>query len=115
MADEQPLWKNMFDAMEASIRGTSEQWANSEQFSSFLVKLTNNWQSLNQETRDKLSEAMHLANVPAYTDIAKISRQIGALTGRVETLIAMVEDLDEKISHATAAMSTLPPQSQDET
>lgn len=107
MHDDKPAWRVLFDAWEGTLRDTSEQWANSEEFSALLMSLGSNWQSLNAKTKDQLTKVMHLANVPSYTDIAKLHRQVGSLTGKVDDMSARMEELEDAMTRITEQLDAL--------
>ena len=88
----------MFDTMESSLRGPTEKWANSEAFSAMLMTVSSNWHSLNEKTRDNLSKVMHAANVPSHSDVTKLMRQVGALTGKIDSLAARLETIEDQLA-----------------
>ena len=98
MADDKPVWRKMFDTMEGGARGPVEDWANSEQFSNMLLNASTRWNDLNQTTQEHLAKLMHAANVPAYSDIAKLTRMVGSLTSKIDGLEARLEDMQEQLT-----------------
>jgi len=94
MADDKATWRKFFDMMEGSVRGPAEKWANSEAFSAMLMNVSSNWHSLNESTRENLTKVMHAANISSHSDITKLMRQVGALTGKIDSLAARLETIE---------------------
>ena len=90
MADDVPAWRQIFDMLATPMGEKAASVTNSAEFSAMLMNFTQNWQQLNEKSKEAMSQLMHASNVPAYTDITKLSRQIGQLTGKVETLLSVV-------------------------
>lgn len=97
MAKEAPLWRQMFDAVEGPLGDQAAAIAKTGDFSSLLLFATQNWQTMNAKSRDALAGLMHLSNVPTHGDVTKLSRQIGSLTGKIETILARLEVLGETL------------------
>jgi hypothetical protein len=107
MAKETPPWRQMFDSLEAPLRQASEGVAGSAEFSKMLMSATENWKSLNAKSREALAKLMHLSNIPAHSDLTKLSRQVGSLTGKVETLLLRTENLAEVLDEIRQELGQL--------
>ena len=108
MAEESPIWRQMFDAFEAPMREQAGAITNSAQFSEMLMHAAQNWQSLNDKTKEAMTTLMHLSNIPAHSDVTKLSRQVGTLTGKVETITARLEDMNELLEDIRAKVAGEP-------
>ena len=104
MTEDQPIWRQMFDAMEKPLREPAEALINTEAFSRMLMFAGENWNSLNEATREGMAKLMHLSNVPAYTDLTRLSRQVGTLTGKVDTLSGRIEAMAETLEDVRALL-----------
>jgi len=98
MAEDKAAWRTIFDMMEGSIRAPAEKWANSEAFSAMLMSVSSNWHALNENTRENLTKVMHAANISSHSDIAKLMRQVGALTGKIDSLAARFDEIEAQIA-----------------
>lgn len=106
MAEDVPAWRQMFDLFEAPMRENLGALTNSAEFSAALMHATQNWQSLNKKTKDAMTKLMHLSNIPAHSDITKLSRQVGTLTCKVDTLAAQMENMAETLDAIRAALAS---------
>lgn len=97
MAEEVPVWRQMFDAFEKPMREYGSAVTNSPDFSEMMMNLSQNWSSLNEKTKESIAKLMHFSNLPAHSDLTKLSRQVGALTGKVETIAARLEEMGETL------------------
>ena len=104
-----PLWRQMFDMTEAPIRDQAQAVVESGQFSQMLMYAMEHWKSLNGQTQDAVAKLMHLSNVPAYSDLAKLTRQVGALTGKVDALAGTLEDIALCLEDMHAELARLAP------
>lgn len=97
MSNEAPVWKQLFDMIEGPLTEHATAVANSAEFSKLLASMSQKLNELEGKSKKASAEVLHLYNVPAYTDITKLSRQIGSLTNKVETLSAQIEEIMEKL------------------
>jgi hypothetical protein len=94
---EVPTWRQWFDMIEAPIRKQSEAAVSSENFTKAMLFAQENFGPLDKKRREALTKMMHLSNVPALSDVTKLSRQIGTLTHKVDTLLLQIESMSEAI------------------
>lgn len=105
--DDKPVWRQMFDAAERPIGERAQAIVESGEFSGMLAFAMEHWRSLNGQTQDALAKLMHLGNVPAYSDLSKLARQVGTLTGKVDALAATLEDLANRMEDIHAELARL--------
>ena len=94
---ESSWWRQLFDAFEQPLRAHAEATASTAEFSSMLMQAVEQWQSLTEKSKETTAKLMHMSNVPAYSDVSRLSRQVGTLIGRVDTLAHRVETLIEMV------------------
>lgn len=104
MAEDVPVWRQMFDAFEKPMREYGGAVTNSPDFSEMMMNLSQNWSSLNDKTKESIAKLMHFSNIPAHSDVTKLSRQVGVLTGKVETLAARLEEMGETLDEIRQAL-----------
>jgi polyhydroxyalkanoate synthesis regulator phasin len=90
MADK-PLWRQAFDAVDKRVAGPVEASARSDVF---LDALALGWRvrgRVQRELERRTSGALHLLNLPAASDVRRLSEQVGALQREVRELSREVE------------------------
>lgn len=108
MPEEVPIWRQIFDSFEKPMREYGGDFTNSPQFSETMMNLSQNWSSLNEKTKEAIAGLMHYSNIPAHSDLTKLSRQVGALAGRVETIAASLEEMAETLDEIRQSLKGKP-------
>jgi polyhydroxyalkanoate synthesis regulator phasin len=86
-----PLWRQAFDAVDRRVAGPIESSARSDLF---LDALALGWRlrgRLQREAERRSRHVLHLLNLPAHSDIRRLSEQVGALQREVRDLSREVE------------------------
>lgn len=95
MADDRPLWRRMFDAAESSIAPQLEQFVRTDQFADGASALARLQSDLQRRTERAMRQTWHFWNIPAGSDIKRMSEQIASLERRVRDLSKQLEDSRE--------------------
>jgi polyhydroxyalkanoate synthesis regulator phasin len=86
-----PLWRQAFDAVDRRVSGQVEAGTRSDVF---LDALALGWRlrgRVQHELERRTSGALHLLNLPAHSDVRRLSEQVGALQREVRELSREVE------------------------
>lgn len=86
-----PLWRQAFDAVDRRVSGQVEAGTRSDVF---LDALALGWRlrgRVQRELERRTSGALHLFNLPAHSDVRRLSEQVGALQREVRDLSREVE------------------------
>jgi GNAT superfamily N-acetyltransferase len=96
-ASNQPVWRQFFDFVEKPLRARTEAMVGTEEFAQTLLTGMGAFNVLNEKSRDALAKVMHLYNLSAHSDLTKLSRQVGGLTNKVETILSKLEAIEEAL------------------
>lgn len=92
MTDDTPGWKRAFDQMEGQIGPQLEQFVRTDQFADLAAGLTR----VQNDVQRRIAEGMRLMwnfwNLPAATDVRRLSDQVASLERRVRDLTKQLED-----------------------
>jgi hypothetical protein len=95
-----PIWKQVFDATERRASPVLERTVNSRPLA-YALTFGMAWQRrLNDLTEQHFRRLLHAWNMPAGTDVRRMSDQITSLERRVRDLAKHVEELGGTDSHA---------------
>jgi polyhydroxyalkanoate synthesis regulator phasin len=86
-----PLWRQAIDVVDRRVSGPIEASARSDVF---LDALALGWRlrgRVQRELEQRTSRALHLLNLPAHSDVRRLSEQVGALQREVRDLSREVE------------------------
>jgi len=97
MAEEHPLWKKVFDTVERSVAPGLETAVRSEPFADAATVLTRLQAGIGRRVEQASRRALHFWNLPAGSDVKRVSEQIASLERRVRDLSKRLEDLAERI------------------
>jgi hypothetical protein len=93
----QPAWRRVFDRVERAVGEPLEQAAASNHYIDVIVLQLKLQSALNRALRRtierQIGAALHLINVPTYSDVRRLGRQLTTLTGEVRALSAATEEL----------------------
>jgi polyhydroxyalkanoate synthesis regulator phasin len=85
MADK-PLWRRTFDTVDRRIAGPAEAAARSDVFGDVLTLGLRLRRRAQREVEKRTRRALHLVNLPAATDVRRLSEQVAALRREVREL-----------------------------
>ena len=98
---QNPMWRRAFDAVEQPARQKIEAAVGTQEFARVAMTLLSAWTTVGKTGRAATTRMLHVANIPAYTDLRRISRQLGALEGKVDKLAADLEELNRRLDGST--------------
>jgi len=86
MAGRAPLWRRAFDAVEKPLGDTLASGARSGAFADVLAVALRVNRRLQREVERRTRRALHLANLPAATDVRRLTQQVTELQRQVRAL-----------------------------
>ena len=94
---QNPMWRRAFDAVEAPARKRLEAAVGTNEFAQVMMTLLSAWTTVGKTGRAASARLLHLANLPAHADLRRLSRQLGALEGKVDKLAADLEQVSRRL------------------
>ncbi len=98
MAEEQPVWRQSFDAVERTVGPPLTAVVNSEAFAVALGLAAQLRKRAQRETERMTRRLLHQANLPAGSDITRLLEEIGKLQTQVRDLSKQVEGRKQRPS-----------------
>jgi hypothetical protein len=96
MAEEEaPLWRQSFDAIERELGPRLEAFIRTDQFAAAVGAAAHLRRMLQQQAARSTRRMLHLMNLPAGTDVARILSELGQLRQQVRDLSNRVEPTKE--------------------
>lgn len=95
MTEEQPIWRQSFDAVERTIGPPLTEVVNSEAFAVALGLAAQVRKRAQQQTERVTRRLLHQANLPAGSDINRLLAEIGKLQNQVRELSKQVEQREQ--------------------
>jgi phage shock protein A len=92
MAEPQPRWRQLFDAVEQNLTPQVEQWVQSEQFADLTAAMTKLRAQMQERTERAMRRSWHFWNLPAGSDVKRMSEQLASLERRIRDLSKQLED-----------------------
>jgi hypothetical protein len=92
MTDDTPAWKRAFDQMEGQVGPQLEQFVRTEQFADLAAGMARAQTEVQRRMADLLRQAWHFWNLPAASDVKRLSEQVASLERRVRELSKQLED-----------------------
>jgi hypothetical protein len=92
MSDLQPMWRRAFDTVERSVGPQLEQVVQTEQFADVTAVVARLQGELQRRTERVMRRGWHFWNLPAGSDIKRMSEQLASLERRVRDLTKQLED-----------------------
>jgi len=86
VAGRTPLWRRAFDAVEKPLGDTLASGARSGAFADLLAVGLRVNRRLQREVERRTRRALHLVNLPAATDVRRLSQQVTDLQRQVRSL-----------------------------
>jgi DNA repair exonuclease SbcCD ATPase subunit len=96
MSDLQPLWRKAFDAVEHRVGPPLEQAVQTEQFADVTAALARLQGQLQRRTERFMRRGWHFWNLPAGSDVKRMSEQLASLERRVRDLSKQLEDAKQE-------------------
>jgi hypothetical protein len=98
-----PLWRKAFDRLERPVGDALAAGARSDAFTDTLAVALRLRRRLQREVERRTRRSLHLVNLPAATDVRRLSEQIAALQRQVRQL---ERELDSRDGGRPAARTT---------
>jgi hypothetical protein len=98
-----PLWRRGFDALERPLGNVLADVARSGPFADGLALTLRLQRRLQREVERRTRRVLHLANLPAATDVRRLSQQLAQLQRQVRALSHMRD------GRAADSTTTTPP------
>ena len=101
-----PVWKQLFDAAERTVGSRVNEFARSENYA-IVVGLAARLQREAADRSERMSrQFLHMANLPAGSDVNRLLTQIAKLEREVRELRKQLDDEARPVRRASAATST---------
>jgi hypothetical protein len=83
---DRPLWRQAFDAIDRRIAPPIEAGTRSDVFGDAFTLAFRVRRRVQREVERRTRRALHLVNLPAATDVRRLSEQVAALQRQVRSL-----------------------------
>jgi hypothetical protein len=108
----QPPLRRAFDKIERSVGRPLEDAVASQRYVDFVVKGLKAQRAVTRTARRavdrQIARALHLINVPAYSDLRRLSRQLTTLTGEVRALTQQTDRLSVSATRLEERQASYP-------
>jgi hypothetical protein len=94
MSDSRPLWRQGFDEVDRRLSPRVEHIVHSEQFADATVVASRLQSQLRRRTERALRQGWHFWNLPAGSDVKRLSDQVASLERRVRDLSKQLEEAE---------------------
>ena len=81
-----PGWRKAFDAVERRVARPIESGVRTDAFNDVMTVVFRTRRGLQRAIERQMRHALHLANLPAATDVKRLSEQVAALHHEVRAL-----------------------------
>ena len=92
MPDDRPLWRRAFDSVEQNVSPQIEQFVRTEQFADMASAMQRLQSQAQKRSERALRQTWHFWNLPAGSDIKRLSDRIASLERRVRDLQNQLEE-----------------------
>jgi Poly(R)-hydroxyalkanoic acid synthase subunit (PHA_synth_III_E) len=92
MADDRPLWRQAFDAWEQAVAPRLEEYVRTDEFADAASSFSRAQADFQRRTEKAMQEMWHFWNIPAGSDVQRLSDQVASLERRVRDLTKLLED-----------------------
>jgi hypothetical protein len=86
VSEDRPLWRQGYDVIERQIGPRLDEVIRSEQFAIAIGLIQQGRRSLQQRAERTSRRMLHLANLPAASDVSRLLAEIGELQRQVREL-----------------------------
>ena len=91
--DERPLWRRVFDAVDAELGPRLEQLVRTEQFADTVAFINR----MNKQAADAAEQfnrqALHFWNRPAATDVADLKKQLASVERELRKITKTLDEV----------------------
>ena len=92
MSEDRPLWRQGFDTVEQAVAPRLTEIVNSEQFAIAAGLVTQAQRTARRGAERTTRRLLHLANLPAGSDVTRLLNEIGKLQAQVRELSRQVDE-----------------------
>ena len=92
MAEASPLWRRLFDAVEQTVSPQLEQFVRTDQFADIAAVVARLQGRAQKNAERAMRQAWHFWNLPAGSDVKRMSEQIASLERRVRDLSKQLDE-----------------------
>ena len=93
MADRRPLWRRAFDSVERAIAPGLESTVRSEGFADVATAAMRVRAEMTKSAERAMRRTLHFWNLPAGSDVKRLSEQVASVERRVRDLAKRLDDL----------------------
>jgi hypothetical protein len=86
------MWRRAFDAVEQNVSPQVEQWVRTDQFADMAAVMQRLQTQAQKRSERALRQTWHFWNLPAGSDVKRLSDRIAALERRVRDLQNQLEE-----------------------
>jgi ribosomal protein S15P/S13E len=97
MADQRPLWRKAFDSVERTIAPGLESMVRSEEFADVATVAMRVRTDVAHGMERAMRRALHFWNLPAGSDVKRLSEQVASVERRLRELAKHVDELREEL------------------
>ena len=95
MSPPRPLWRQAFDAVERRVAGPAERTVRTDAFNDVVTVAIRSRRALQRAVERRTRRLLHLANLPAATDVKRLSEQTAQLHRELRALQRQLDAVDE--------------------
>jgi hypothetical protein len=96
MADDRPVWRQAFDAFEQAVGPRLEEFVRTDQFADAASSFTRAQSDMQRRVEEALSQLWHFWNIPAGSDVRRLSEQVASLERRLREMSKLLEESTEE-------------------
>lgn len=97
-APRPPRWRRAYDGLEHELAPRVEALVGSDMFATVLGLAVRSRRTIRAQIGRVTAGTLHLLNIPAATDVARILKAIGALDKQIRTLQVEIETTKDEAS-----------------
>jgi hypothetical protein len=86
MAASKPLWRQTFDAVERRVAKPAEKTTRTDVFNDAVSVALKSKRTVQRAIERRTRRVLHMVNMPAATDVKRLSEQVAALHREVRSL-----------------------------
>ena len=94
MSESRPLWRAAFDAVDRAVAPVAEQVVRTDGFADLVGLLSKVRHEARQQAERLMRQQWHFLNLPAGSDVKRLSEQVARLERQVRDLNKQLRDTD---------------------
>lgn len=96
MASDRPFWRRAIDSAERAVAPGLEEFVQSERFADLAAVTARLRAEARRQAERATRRAWHFWNLPAGSDVKRLSEQVASLERRLRDLSKRLEDVGEE-------------------